>query len=93
MQMTEYPVFSRRADVQVRELDGEAFVYDPRTADTHRLNDTALFIWKQCDGEQSVRDVIDAVTEHYDVGIAEACDHVARVIREFEQKGLIISEA
>ncbi len=79
----------RREDVQVRELDGEAFVYDPKTADTHRLNETAWFIWRQCDGRHDTRDIMRELTEQYDVAIEAASEHIERILAELRERNLV----
>ena len=53
----------RRSDMTVQELDGEALVYDPVTADTHRLNETAYFIWRSCDGRSTSESVAEQLHE------------------------------
>ncbi|MEK6677060.1 MAG: HPr-rel-A system PqqD family peptide chaperone [Planctomycetota bacterium] len=73
----------------VHVLDDEALIYDPRTADTHRLNETAMFVWKQCDGVQTNDDIAVRISDVYDVTQNEALEHVNRVLDEFSQRGLL----
>lgn len=79
----------RRTDMRVHELDGEALVYDPVSADTHRLNQTALFIWRQCDGRKDIRRIAKRLTTDYDVSFAVALAHVQRVLKDFQDRSLI----
>jgi PqqD family protein of HPr-rel-A system len=79
----------RRDDVQVRELDGEGFIYDPRTADTHRLNETAWFIWCCCDGGRHAEQILRALTERYDVAPHVAREHVERTLVELQRRNLV----
>lgn len=83
---------TRSKDLIVHEFDDEALVYDPNTGDTHRLNETALFIWRRCDGVTDPRQIGEALTETYDVSAAEALDQVRRMIAEFDRLGLITRE-
>jgi hypothetical protein len=45
---------SAREDLVCEELDGEVIIYDPRTKLTHRLNQSAAFIFLLCDGKTSI---------------------------------------
>jgi len=79
----------RRSDLVVHELDGEALIYDAKTADTHRLNGTAFFIWQCCAGRDSPTKIADQLAECYDVRPNAALNHVRRMIDELCQKGLL----
>jgi len=82
----------RRSDVRVHELDGEALIFDPVSADTHRLNETALFIWRQCDGRHDVEHIALRLIETYDVSENEVMECVRRSREEFDTCGLILVE-
>ena len=73
----------------MHELDGEALVFDPVSADTHRLNETALFIWRQCDGQRDAAQIACRLTESYDVSDEQARNCVDRVLDQLETCGLI----
>jgi len=82
----------RRSELTVQELDGEALIYDPVTADTHRLNETAYFIWRGCDGRSTIANVAERLTEIYDVERAEATRHTRRMIAELIERGLVFTD-
>ena len=46
---------ARRDGLVVRELPDELLIYDTETHEAHCLNETAAFVWKQCDGETASR--------------------------------------
>jgi hypothetical protein len=48
---------ARQDDLVIRELPGELLLYDSETHDAHCLNETAAFIWRQCDGKTSVPEI------------------------------------
>lgn len=82
---------SRRTDLRLHELDGEALIYDAGSADTHRLNGTGYFIWRECDGGSSPEQIARRVTESYDVTLEEALQHVHRILAEFNDRGLLLA--
>ena len=83
----------RRSDVTVQELDGEALIYDPVTADTHRLNRTAYLIWQSCDGRLAPADLAVRLIEVYDVERQEALQHAQRMVGELIQQGQVKATA
>ena len=82
----------RRQDVLVHELDDEALIYDAATADTHRLNGTALCIWNACDGRRDADQIAVRLTEIYDISRATAQDHVARILALFAERRLLCAD-
>ena len=82
---------AKRTNLTVHELDNEALVFDATTGDTHRLNDTALFIWRHCDGRRTPDDITKCLIETYDVTPAQAIEHVERLLSKLQDRGLIVS--
>ena len=78
-----------RADVVYRILDGEAVLYDPRNASTHRLNATALAVWHACDGHTAASQVAERLTREYDVPLDTARADVEELLAAFAQAGLV----
>ncbi len=80
----------RRTDVRMHELDGEALIFDPVSADTHRLNETALFIWRQCNARQDASQIAERLTDMYNVSRDEALECVERLLETLRERKLII---
>jgi len=51
--MTKLPL-ARQARLVIQELPEEVLVYDLVRDKAHCLNQTAAFIWKQCDGQTTI---------------------------------------
>ncbi len=81
---------ARRDDIVVCELDGEAVLYDERSGAVHRFNETALTVWKACDGSRHVSEISRALAQRYALGSDEARSEVEKVIRDLDAKGLLI---
>lgn len=79
----------RRTNVTVEELDDEALIYDSVTSDTHRLNQTAYFVWRACDGRLTIAAIGRCLTESFEVALPEACEHAERIVSEFIERGLV----
>ncbi|MFQ5463162.1 MAG: PqqD family protein [Phycisphaerae bacterium] len=79
----------RRLDLVQHELDGEALIFDPQSKDTHRLNETALFVWRLCDGTNDLSAMAKALAHRYDVDERSAARHVQRLCVELDGLGLL----
>lgn len=55
---------ARRDGLVVRELSGELLVYDRDRNKAHCLNETAALIWNHCDGQTTVRGMVDLLQDH-----------------------------
>lgn len=49
---------ARKNDLVVQETSGEVLVYDLKTSKAHCLNGSAAFVWKSCDGKNTVSDIV-----------------------------------
>ncbi len=80
---------TRRSDLLVEEIDGEAILADPADGSTHRFNETALVVWRSCDGARPTRDIALELTKEYEVSLDEALDHVDQLMVLFAELGLL----
>lgn len=48
---------ARSEKLLVRELPDEVLVYDQANDRAHCLNETAAFVWKKCNGRNTIRDI------------------------------------
>ena len=79
----------RRSDVVENVLDLEAILFDPVCGATHRLNETALAVWRQCDGITSTRQIAERLGDDYEVDPETALQHVEQLIVVFAEAGLL----
>ena len=80
---------ARRNDLNVSELDNEGLLFDESTGRTHRLNQTALDVWRLCDGRRSTREIAQELTNIYDVDFDRALDHVEQILVRLGEAGLL----
>jgi PqqD family protein of HPr-rel-A system len=79
----------RCAAVTERELDGEAVLFDAVTGCTHRLNATALNVWRACDGTQATDDVARDLAERFDVAPPVVLQDIEQLLAAFARAGLV----
>lgn len=79
----------RRADLSVRDVDGETVVLDRHLGKVHQLNRTASYVWQRCDGRTEVREIVASLARSYGVEPRDVEGDVQDVIARFEQLRLV----
>ena len=62
---------ARHENLVVQELGDETVVYDEKRNHVHRLNRTAAFVWKNCDGQRTVADLAEILQVEMGVSVSE----------------------
>lgn len=75
--------------VQTAYLDGEAVLYDVERHQPLLLNPTGSAAWMLLDGELSVRQLIDELSEIFDVPAEVIAEEVTAVVVRFGELGLL----
>lgn len=56
--MTDMQIpIARKEGMVLQELPGEILIYDLKADKAHCLNETSAFVWKACDGKNTVADI------------------------------------
>jgi hypothetical protein len=84
-----FPV--RRADLVVREIEGETLILDGQTGLVHQFNQSAGIIWLCCDGSLSVSDIANRLSVEYDLSATDVEQDVVDTIGKFQELGLLSS--
>ena len=67
-------------DYLLEKIDNEITVYHPTLTTSLYLNETGGLIWELCDGQRSVADIIDILTELYPENSTQVADGVKDII-------------
>ena len=79
---------ARSAQLVVQELPDEVLLYDLEVDKAYCLNETARFVWKNCDGTKSVKDITKLAQNEFDSGsISE--EFIWLAINELSDKSLL----
>jgi hypothetical protein len=90
--MNQYPDRpKRRADVNVRSVDGEVVVLDRQSDLIHQLNPTASYIWNRCDGQASVAEIANQLATTFEIDVNTAVQDVATTVMQLHSLGLLQS--
>ena len=61
--MNDIPVPA--SDFRLEEMDGELLLYHPASTKAVYLNETASMIWKLCDGERTIGEILELLRESF----------------------------
>jgi hypothetical protein len=79
----------KQSNLLQHELDGEVLLYDADRRVTHRLNETAYYIWRQCDGTLDGPAIAARLAQTYDVDSARAERDVGEALRQMRKNKII----
>ncbi|TRZ95965.1 PqqD family protein [bacterium] len=78
------------SDIVLREEGEEAFLFNPASNNIKVLNNTGAFIWKLCDGKHSRDDIVNALTEEFNVPSQEEAEKdLAKFLETLQNGGFI----
>ena len=80
---------ARNTGLVIQEMPDEVLVYDMDTNKAHCLNETAAFVWKSCDGKNSVTDIVREFEANTGGRVTE--DFVWLAIDQLQENGLLQS--
>jgi hypothetical protein len=81
---------ARQKGLVVQEMPDEVLVYDLDSNKAHCLNQSAAFVWKSCDGHNSVGDIVREFETNVGGKVSE--DFVWLAIDQLNEKGLLEGE-
>ena len=85
----EHMVVEKSDNLIFREIDGEVVIIANDGSHIHMLNETATLIWNCSNKRTSVRRIITAICEKYDVDEDTASHDVLKTIKSLAEKKLI----
>lgn len=76
------------------EFEGnEGVLVDLNAKRYYQLNDTAMFIWRCLEKEQSISEIINALTETYEVTAEQAATSVEKLLLDLQTRKLIPAQS
>ena len=78
---------ARKEGLVIQEMPDEVLVFDLETNKAHCLNETAAFVWKACDGKNSIADITKLFGNQSGTPVPE--DLVWLALDQLKEKNLI----
>jgi uncharacterized membrane-anchored protein YhcB (DUF1043 family) len=69
--------------------DGEGVLVDLNSKRYYQLNETAMFVWKRLEKGQSLPEIIDDLTNSYDVSPEHAATSVETLLENLRSRKLL----
>jgi hypothetical protein len=85
-------IFNRKKKCPWRELDGSVVIVDIETEACLSMNEVASKIWLSLDGTHTVADVVDIITDTFDVSREQASEDAARFLNQLLEQRYIFCE-
>lgn len=89
MKNPEIPI-ARKEGLVIQELSDEILVYDLTSNKAHCLNQTAAFVWRSCDGKNSISEIIGDLEKQTGGKVSE--DLIWLAIDQLSEKNLFEQE-
>ncbi len=78
-------------NVRVRKQNGEMAIFNILTADYFLLNETGVFIWKLCDGNHTIIEIVEKMKEEFEdfPSVEKVIEDTQNLIQTLQEKQLI----
>lgn len=77
--------------VSTRFDQGEGVLVDLNTKRYYQLNETAMLVWVCLENNKSLPEIVNQVTNAYDVSSERAAKSVDKILKDFEERRLVHS--
>jgi hypothetical protein len=77
-------------NVQPETLDGEIVMLSPTGSDILHLNETSALIWRLCDGQRTVDEMIALLQAAYPDAAGEIADEVPATLKIFIDHNVMV---
>lgn len=78
-----------RSDLVETEVDGNISLYDPLREEVLVLNETASDVWRLCDGEHSLDEIVRLIARAYQIDAEEHREEISKTVGTFLEKRLL----
>ncbi|MFZ7111191.1 MAG: PqqD family protein [Desulfatiglandales bacterium] len=80
----------KKPNVHARKLGDEWLLYDPETERLHIVNQTAEYVWRLCDGKNSLEKIKAELRTRYDIADEQQLHNdLTSILNEFDQIGVL----
>ncbi|MCB9077507.1 MAG: PqqD family protein [Anaerolineaceae bacterium] len=80
---------ARTPDYQLELIDDELLLFHPGQTRILYCNATASLVWQLCDGQRTVQDIIDLLTDAYPEAEETLATDIQTSLDQFAQQGAI----
>jgi len=78
-----------RDGVELAEMEGESVLYSYEEETMVHLNQSAVLIWRLCDGKRTVREIADLIADAFPEAADKVAIDVSEMIERFQKEGVV----
>lgn len=86
MELNSIPIANK--DFKLEEIDGELLLYRPSDTRAVYLNQTAALVWRLCNGERRIEEIVNLLTENYP-GVQDMHQQITSAINQLVEVNAI----
>ena len=79
-----------RSEFQLQEFDSELVLYDPEQKKVIYLSESAALIWRLCDGQRTIEEIVQLLQDAYPDKTSEILNDVERAMACFMENNVIV---
>lgn len=79
----------RKENIEVREVEDDLILYDPSKDAVYLLNKSAKIIFEMCDGNFSVNEMADIISETLNINRKKVIEDLKKTLNEFRKKDIV----
>jgi len=79
----------QKVGYQLETIDNELLLYHPAETKVMYCNQTASLIWQLCDGQRTVQEIVEMLSEAYPEATADIANDVQETVQQFLDHGAI----
>lgn len=79
----------KREDLKIENIEDGSVVYDPLNDKVFLLNSSASVILEMCDGNFTIKEMIDIISETLNIKKKKVSEDMIKIINEFIKKNII----
>ena len=90
MKLTEKTIIQRKTDILASDIDGEKVMMSIQQGEYFGLGKTGSFIWDHIEQPIAIKDLVDLITEKYDVNKEQCLNDIMPFLNDLAEKQLIV---
>ena len=90
MKLTEKTIIQRNTDILASDIDGEKVMMSIQQGEYYGLGKTGSFIWDHIEQPISINDLVDLITEKYEVSKEQCLNDIMPFLNDLAEKQLIV---
>lgn len=90
MKLTKETIIQRNNDILASDIDGEKVMMSIQQGEYYGLGKTGSFIWDHIEQPISIQELVDLITEKYDVNKDQCFQDILPFLNDLAEKKLIV---